>query len=396
MNRSQHPGGIVDRLNVFFEYRSYGVMLPRPVQPSRFAALAKAAAAPRPRDSRPDIFLVLEESTFDTRVLRGCPPEFCDPAMLHAPASATRTLQGPMLVHTTGGGTVLSEFAVLTGLDWRAFGRGGAYAPISLAPRLHDSLVLRLRGLGYRTIAIYPTDGEFLSARSAYRFYGFDEFHDADQLGLPSDWSEVGDAAVFEKALAAVAHGTDRRPVFIFALTIRNHGPHGAAANAVPAGFADAAASTSFAISDYLARLHASSAAYSALAEQWLAASRPRVIGWFGDHQPEAAWDLTGTVTGFDPVRLPANVGHAEQLYLTYYQMSANFGPRGDETRPEALDIAHLGATLLSFARLPLDPGATAALQVAAACHGLMLECADQSLVQDYVAFRVRELRALD
>jgi hypothetical protein len=45
---------------------------------------------------------------------------------------------------------------------------------------------------------------------------------------------------------------------------------------------------------------------------------------------------------------------------------------------------------------LPMNSAAAAALEVAAACHGLMLECADRELVSDYLTFRVRELGQID
>src|SRR5262249_7865365 len=149
--------------------RSFEPTLPAPREQTRFVVTessANVAGGPESATQvRPDIFLILEESTFDPTLITKCLPAFCDNAILHPQRAATRTQQGPLLVHTTGGGTWLAEFAVMSGLDWRLFGRGGAFAPVSLAPRLHNALAQYLRTLGYHTVAVYPTAGNFLSAR---------------------------------------------------------------------------------------------------------------------------------------------------------------------------------------------------------------------------------------
>jgi hypothetical protein len=297
-----------------------------------------------------------------------------------------------LLVHSTGGGTWLSEFAFLTGFDWRVFGRGGAYAPVSVAPRLKRALALQLRAAGYRTVAICPTDGNFLSARSAYANYGFEEFHAAEDLHFSSNWHSVRDAEVFASALALADRPDDPRPVFMFVLTIRNHGPHGEPGTSIPRDLRPLQQRTTAGIADYVGRMRDSATDYAALARRWLAAPRPRVIGWFGDHQPETAWDYTGKPATLRLARLPADLPAGQLQYLTRYQLSANFAARTEPPAGQALDLAFLGARLLRFAGLPLDADERATLAVAARCHGLMLGCEDRGLVADYLSYRVHEL----
>jgi hypothetical protein len=392
MYEQQHPGGVIDRLNIFFNNRSFEATLPAEREQTRFSATNAPASPP---DLRPDVLLVLEESTFDPTLIRQCTLPECDNAMLHPLTSASRTQQGPLLVHTTGGGTWLAEFAMLSGFDWRAFGRGGAYAPVSLAPRLHASLPLQLRALGYRTVAVYPTDGNFLSATSAYAYYGFDEFHDARDLNMPHEWGDIRDAMVFDKAMQLAQRADDPRPVFIFVLTIRNHGPHGAAPEKIPMSFRPVAAKTTVYLADYLARMRDSSRDYVQAAQRWLGAPRPRVIAWFGDHQPEAAWDFTEHPEMLFLDRAASNVAGQQLQYLTQYQFSANFGDREKVIARDALDLSYLGAELLSFAGLPLDAGGVAAREVASACHGVMLDCADRALINDYLSYRIHQLGAV-
>lgn len=394
MYEMQEVSGIVNRLNVFFNNRSVEATLPAMQAQTRFAAAAPSTTVEF-AGTKPDIFLILEESTFDATLIRGCAPSACDNAMLHPLAAAQRTQQGPLLVHSTGGGTWLSEFALMSGFDWRVFGRGGAYAPVSLAPRLHDTLPERLRTLGYRTIAVYPTDGNFLSAQSAYGYYGFDEFYAARDLNLPDDWHEVYDHVVFDKALALAQRTDDPRPVFLFVLTIRNHGPHGERNVQIPAAFRDSATRHSVELADYLARMRDSSVDFAHLANQWLKSSRPRIIGWFGDHQPEAAWDFTQRPERLQRDRIATNVTEKQFPYLTQYQLSANFGERHQAVSRDALDISYLGALLLSFAGLPMDAGATVSREVATACNGMMLNCVDRALIDDYLSYRIYQLGAV-
>lgn len=394
MYEQQHPRGVIHRLNLFFNNRSFDATLPPKRAQSRFFSQPAQAQSDATPPSLPDIMIVLQESGFDTRLLRDCPRELCDAELFYPPATARRTQQGPLLVHTTGGGTWLAEFSIVSGLDWRSFGRGGGYAPVSLAPRLKSSLPNRLRHLGYRTVAIYPTDGNFLSARLAYSQYGFDEFYDTRDLALPDDWLETKDSMVFAKAHERIDNG-DPRPVFVLLLTIRNHGPHGQQPDKIPPAFAPLREKLSQPMADYIARLRESSRDYRQLADAWLGAPRPRVIAWFGDHQPEAAWAFTQQSGALATERLPPNVTNEHVQYLTYYQISANFGDADTRTLADALDIAHLGAEIAAFSAVPLDDAQRAARQMAMSCAGLLLTCEQRELVDDYVSYRVHELGAV-
>ncbi len=391
-----------DRLNVFFDNRDMLATIPPTKVQTRFPlseqpeSVARATPADAAAHVRlPDVLMVLEESTFDPQLIGKCRYPACNNAMFRAPASALRTEQGPLLVHTSGGGTWLTEFAVLSGFDWRSFGRGGAYAPVSLAPRLRQSLPQYLRTLGYHTVVFSAVGADFLHARSAYRYYGFDEFYAAQDLQLPDDWHAVRDSTLFDKALAILAKSHDQRPLFIFMLTIRNHGPHGDTSGPLPVAVRTVEKQLGRPLADYLARLDDSARDIEALRRSWLGAPQPRVIGWFGDHQPEFAWDFINTMADMNVAHLATNVHAVHLRYLTYHQLSANFGVPGVTTAREALDVPFLGSELLRFAGIPLDAGAQAALSVAQRCHNLLLDCADRALIDDFMSYRIHDLQAV-
>jgi hypothetical protein len=104
---------------------------------------------------------------------------------------------------------------------------------------------------------------------------------------------------------------------------------------------------------------------------------------------------LIDTIADVNRTRLTRNAAADHLAYLTYYQLSANFGGPQVTTSSDALDISFLGEELLSFAGLPLDPGSVAARDVASACRGLLFDCADSELVNNYFAYRIHDLRTI-
>ena len=172
----------------------------------------------------PDIVSVLEESTYDPTMLAICTLPLCKHKMFQADGR-TRA-HGTLTVHVWGGGTWTSEFALLTGLDHEIFGDAGLYAPYNLAPRVVHTLPKVLHDAGYRTIAIYPMSGDFINARNAYKFYGFDQFYDGQDYGLSWESSDNDLMQVFDRIYADEKKALGDKPLFIMMLTLRQHGPH--------------------------------------------------------------------------------------------------------------------------------------------------------------------------
>jgi hypothetical protein len=420
MRRIEHATSGLALLDVFFSNRGMSMTMPARRPHTRFAAsgatnaasgmtptiatggtqaageaTATPIGAPPPATTLPDVMMILEESTFDPRLIAKCTLPGCDVPIFATPAVARRSQQGPLLVHTAGGGTWLSEFSLLSGFDWRTFGRGGAYAPVSIAPRLSRALPAYLRSLGYRTVVVIPTGGDFLRARVAYRHYGFDEFYASQELGFSNDWLSLHDAKVFDAALGVLAKRQDSRPVFLYVLTIRSHGPHGEREDIIPASLKAERQAYDTALADYLGRVHDSAAGLAALQKRWFASPRPRVLGWFGDHQPELTQWFLEKPDDVAAGRLPPNVEPDQRRYVTWYQLAANFGPAGARRDERALDIPLLGAELLRFAQVPLDPASRVALEVGERCGGRLLGCEDRDLVSDFVSWRIYEFGAL-
>jgi hypothetical protein len=319
------------------------------------APAAGSAVTPPAPESLPELFTILQETTFDpNRLLRYCVKQPCvDRDFTQAPVS------GLMRVHTFGGGTWMSEFTYLAGLPHLNLGPAGYYAPHTMMGRVRHSLPQYLKGLGYAAIAIYPTEGEFINASAFYRSIGFDEFLDIADLGLGGGqhpW-RIPDQTLFEgvlKKLPVIRARHPGKPLFVFMLTLAQHGPHGPgfiSKGMPPDARAPAAypAFTRLALSDYLQRMDKSAAAFARLRQALQAAApagrRSLVLHW-GDHHPEFS------------SRLPAGDFTLSDApdYTTYYALH---GTAKDSLDPgltrQRLDIAYLSTLLLKAAGLPLD-----------------------------------------
>ncbi len=127
-----------------------------------------ALAAPA---EKPDIFFILQESTFLPAVLRPGHKS----QRLFGDGSAQR---GPLKVHTYGGGTWRTEFSLTTQMRPQEFGGDGLYVFHQLEGRVHRSIFTELKKLGYRTVVFYPVPGFFINAAPFYASIGVDEFYD--------------------------------------------------------------------------------------------------------------------------------------------------------------------------------------------------------------------------
>src|SRR5262245_62227336 len=62
------------------------------------------------------------------------------------------------------GGSWVTEFEVITGVDSRIFGYHGFYTHFYIAPKVKNSFVEYLVRKGYKTAAFYPVEGSFYNA----------------------------------------------------------------------------------------------------------------------------------------------------------------------------------------------------------------------------------------
>ncbi len=355
-----------------------------------------AVAAKRP----PDIVVVLEESTFNPQALLPfCTPALCHRALFEPGADTVAT--GPLRVHVTGGLSILSEFTLFTGMPHTLFGGAGLRAPMTVLPRTHVALPRHLKRLGYRTIVVYPLEKGAFGASVAYPLYGFDEIREHPVIGSEKrNYWALSDRDIFrfiEELLREEDVRPDRPPLFIYALTVQQHGPHAAGRPGQPPRdehptFAGLDIEVNAKLNDYLSRLTQSDEAVALLQAALRRRDRPWLLAHFGDHLPAFEGLMQGVPKRSPVAGLPAD-------YVTYYSIeTGGFDAAGPAVAGKypALDIAFLGGLLLDVAGLPKDPYFTANTRLRQVCGGLFAECPDSAMMSAYQRYIFNTLQVVN
>jgi phosphoglycerol transferase MdoB-like AlkP superfamily enzyme len=355
-----------------------------------------AGKTPKIAQDHPDIVAVLEESTFDPMLLKMCTLPQCRRKMFEADGR-TRA-HGPLVVHAWGGGTWTSEFALLSGMAHTSFGDAGLYAPYNLAPRISHSLPKVLHAAGYRIIAIYPMSGNFINARNAYKFYGFDAFYDGQDYGLSWESTDNDLIQVFNQVYDKEKNTIGKQPLFVMMLTLRQHGPHMTPFRQLPPPFDKPLFPGTFKpkdldewlnlnLNNYLYRLADSDAAIAQLEKKLLDGERPALLFHFGDHQPS----FDGAIREI-PKTVPASV--VDPNYVTYYMLKTNYKPARSYEYP-ALDLSFSASLILDIAGVKKDAFFQASALLRQRCDGAYVDCKDKPLVDSYDNYIFQRVGAL-
>lgn len=196
---------------------------------------------------------------------------------------------GKLFVPAWGANTVRTEFAFLSGIDAAKLGvhRFNPYRAI-LAGWEVASLALYLQSLGYRTVCIHPYPASFYRRDRVYPRQGFEEFIDIRGFdNARRSGPYVSDLALADKVAAILGEATC--PVFVFVITMENHGPlhleqvapsdnNDFYSEAPPTGCED--------LTIYLRHLRNADRTIASLRNTLEDNKQPASLCWFGDHVP--------------------------------------------------------------------------------------------------------------
>jgi hypothetical protein len=240
--------------------------------------------------SRPNLIAIQSESFFDARRLD---PNIRRDVLQHFDRLCTQAQAfGRLQVPAWGAYTMRSEFAFLTGQANSALGFGRfdplRYFQGKVGSSGTGSLAANLKQQGYRCICIHPYPVEFFARHRIYPELGFDEFIDirsfsaADRTG-----PYTSDAAVCERIISELSNST--QPLFIFAITMENHGPlhlENIATDERNAFFSQPTSAADDNLAIYLRHLKNADQMLDRLS-RYLADEDPTaVLAWYGDHVP--------------------------------------------------------------------------------------------------------------
>lgn len=229
---------------------------------------------------RPDIIMVMSESLWDPKRLPGT-------ALTPDPLAFIGSAQsGHVFSPEFGGMTANVEFEALTGFS-------NAMLPYGSIPYQQyvrgemPSLASFLGGQGYATLAVHPFQGWFWNRTNVYRAFGFDRFLSEETMEpLDRRGRLAADAALTELIIAEA--DASEEPLFLFAVTLQNHGPYEAgrypdARIEVETAAGEAARA---AIATFAEGMMDSDRAFERLIEWARARERETVVVFFGDHLP--------------------------------------------------------------------------------------------------------------
>ena len=255
----------------------------RAERPARQAFLAPRPM-PSPSAGIGPIVLVQCESFFDARrALPNLPRDF----LAGYEAACRGGAYGRLDVPAWGANTMRAEFAALTGIGDDALGydRFNPYHALARAPIA--SQVWRLREAGYRTICLHPFDRRFFRRDLAMPALGFEQFLGRETLGGSRTPPYQSDPELAGHILRTIDDAGPR--VFVFAITMGNHGPWHTQSAPADIAFADCVADDTpqrVALLRYLAGLRRSDELLRRLVE-WRERRHPEaVLGFYGDHLP--------------------------------------------------------------------------------------------------------------
>ncbi len=298
---------------------------------------------------KPDIFFILQESTFLPEILR---PEHRSKHLFAGDAAQ----RGPLRVHTYGGGTWRTEFSLTTQMRASEFGGDGLYVFHQLEGRVHRSIFSELKKLGYRTVVFYPVPGFFINAAPFYASIGVDEFYDPQSLGINKGWDwKTPDEKFYQAMLKKLENSP--QPVVALMLTISQHGPH----------------ATQDPMTDYVERFDAADRAYGDFIDQVAARGRRAGVVTFGDHQPEFTLRYIADETA---------------RYTTTYDIRCvNFACTGAPDLAKPRDIVMLAPDALERFGFGLDDLSLAQRSAFAGCEGDTSLCGEASRLRFNTAF---------
>lgn len=175
-----------------------------------------------PPTKKPNIIMIMSEAFWDPTVMKNI--SFNKDCLPFFRKMQERYTSGNIVVPVFGGGTVNTEFEVLTGFSTK-FIRSGAIIYSQYINKPIDSLARILADGGYASTAIHPYHNWFYKRNEVYRFMGFDRFISAEAMVEPEYKGQfISDREVTKMIINEVKRTKERD--FIFAVTMQNHGPY--------------------------------------------------------------------------------------------------------------------------------------------------------------------------
>ena len=233
---------------------------------------------------KPNIILIMNESLADFSKLGKV--NYNQDPLSYMHSLKDNTISGLDYVSVFGAGTSNSEFEAMTGNTMKFFPSGSnVYQQF-----MHDStysISSYLKSLGYSCDAVHPSSGTNWNRVNTYKSMKFDRFITIDEFKNPEYIRYISDKESYKKVISLYEEKKKKKqdnPMFVFDMTIQNHGGYLTNTNWDDPVTVNGAHYTE--ANEYLSSTKVSDDAFKYLIDYFKKADEPTIICMFGDHQP--------------------------------------------------------------------------------------------------------------
>ena len=293
-------------------------------------------------DTRPNIIAIMNESwadfeSFGNLSLSESVTDFID--------SLDNCIRGQCYTSVFGAGTSASEFEFLTGNSMAFLPSGSIpYQQYILEPS--SSLASLLKENGYRTLAFHPGERTSWQRNQAYPLLGFDRFKCVEDMDVPitEEHGYVSDQSSFEQIIYEFEHKSPQERLFLFNVTIQNHGSYTVENYPAQVQLTDQPGRYPMA-EQYLTLANKTDESFKLLVDYFSRQQQPTIILMFGDHQPSVEQEFLDKAYGVtqDQMTMEQYMGR----YQTPFLIWANYPLPQTELPVSSLNF--LGQHLLSL-----------------------------------------------
>ena len=338
-------------VSLCLDYRTTRVTEPEGYSEEAVEALLREytgeSTAPQAED-QPHIILIMNESYADLRDLGNV--EISEENMEFFYSLQEDTIRGTVNTSVLGGGTANSEFEVFTGCSMGLFSR--AFYPYQQGIKKPvDNMVSELKEQGYTTYSMHPETATNWNRDRVYQYLGFDNSYWIEDFeGADVIHKGVSDLETYKKVQQLYENRKEGEKMFVFDLTIQNHGGYGEddgynSVKSVNVASAEA--------DNYLSLIKESDKALEELITYFEKEDEKVIICMFGDHQPSFS-DSAFYEGVFAQTEGITDSERKLNKYITPFIIWANY----DIPEEEGLNISlnYLGVLLQEAAGVEMSP----------------------------------------
>jgi len=260
---------------------------------SQIESSRQQAPANKPADplngKQPNVIFIMSEAFWDPTLLPDV--QFSEDPLKTVHRLQKESTSGYLLSPQFGGGTSNVEFEVLTGYSM-SFLPGGSVPYQQYVHKPVPSLASYFEDQGYKSMGIHSYEGWFWNRQTVYQELGFEAFKSKANFDNPEIRGNfIADSEV-SKSIIQEVDQTDK-PMFIYAITMQNHGPfddnrYGTNAITTTGPLSPEAKSI---LETYTQGAHDADQSLQMLIDHFEKSDEPTILVFYGDHLPMLGFD---------------------------------------------------------------------------------------------------------